>query len=51
MKVNEFIRKVKYEVMTSSLDIPLMVDGKPIKEVALLRDKKLGYYFNIKTKE
>ena len=51
MTVNEFIRKVKYEIMLSSLDIPLMVDGKSIKEVALLRDKKLGYYFNIKTKE
>jgi hypothetical protein len=51
MTVNEFIRKVKYEVMLSSLDIPLMVDGKSIKAVALLRDKKLGYYFDIKTEE
>ena len=51
MTVNEFIRKVKYDIMLSSLDIPLMVDGKSIKEVELLRDKYFGYYFNIKTKE
>ena len=51
MTVNEFIRKVKYEIMLSSLDIPLMVDGKSIKEVVLLRDKYYGYYFDIKTNE
>ena len=51
MTVNEFIRKVKYDIMLSSLDIPLMVDGKSIKEVEILRDEYFGYYFNIKTKE
>ena len=51
MTVNEFIRKVKYDIMLSSLDIPLMVDGKSIKEVEILKDKYSGYYFNIKTKE
>ncbi len=51
MTVNEFIRKVKYDIMLSSLDIPLMVDGKSIKEVEILKDECFGYYFNIKTKE
>jgi hypothetical protein len=51
MTVNEFIRKVKYDIMLSSLDIPLMVDGKSIKEVAILKDEYFGYYFNINTKE
>lgn len=51
MTVNEFIRKVKYDIMLSSLDIPLMVDGKSIKEVEILKDEDSGYYFNIKTKE
>lgn len=51
MTVNEFIRKVKYDIMLSSLDIPLVVDGKSIKEVEILKDEDFGYYFNIKTKE
>lgn len=51
MTVNEFIRKVKYDIMLSSLDIPLVVDGKSIKEVEILKDGYSGYYFNIKTKE
>jgi hypothetical protein len=49
MTVNEFIRKVKYKIMLSSLDIPLICDGKSIKEVEILEDKDFGYYFNIKT--
>lgn len=49
MTVNEFIRKVKYEIMPSSLDIPLTCDGKSIKEVEILEDEDFGYYFNIKT--
>lgn len=51
MTVNEFIRKVKYDIMLSSLDIPLMVDGKKIKEVEILEDEDFGYYFNIKIEE
>jgi hypothetical protein len=35
--------------MLSSLDIPLICDGKSIKEVEILEDKDFGYYFNIKT--
>lgn len=49
MTVNEFIRKVKYDIMLSSLDIPLMVDGNSIKDVEILEDECFGYYFNIKT--
>lgn len=49
MTVNEFIRKVKYEIMLSSLDIPLLCNGKSIKEVEILEDEDFGYYFNIKT--
>lgn len=49
MTVNEFIHKVKYEIMLSSLDIPLTYNGKSIKEVEILEDKDFGYYFNIKT--
>lgn len=51
MTVNEFIRKVKYDIMLSSLDIPLMVDGKSIKDVEILEDEDFGYYFNIKIEE
>ena len=50
MTVNEFIRKVKYEIMLSSLDIPLTCNSKSIKEVEILEDEGFGYYFNIKTK-
>ena len=49
MTVNQFIHKVKYEIMLSSLDIPLLCNGKSIKEVELLKDEDFGYYFNIKT--
>ena len=49
MTVNDFIHKVKYEIMLSSLDIPLFCNGKSIKEVEILEDKDFGYYFNIKT--
>lgn len=49
MTVNEFIHKVKYEIMLSSLDIPLLCNGKSIKEVEILEDEDFGYYFNIKT--
>ena len=49
MTVNEFIRKVKYEIMLSSLDIPLLCNGKSIEEVEILKDEDFGYYFNIKT--
>ena len=49
MTVNEFIRKVKYEIMLSSLDLPLLCNGKSIKEVEILEDEDFGYYFNIKT--
>ena len=33
MTVNEFIRKVKYEIMLSSLDIPLTVNGKEVTDI------------------
>ena len=49
MTVNEFIHKVKYEIMLSSLDIPLLCNGNSIKEVEILEDEDFGYYFNIKT--
>ena len=49
MTVNEFIRKVKYEIMLSSLGLPLLCNGKSIKEVEILEDEDFGYYFNIKT--
>ena len=49
MTVNEFIHKVKYEIMLSSLDIPLLCNCKSIKEVEILEDEDFGYYFNIKT--
>lgn len=49
MTVNQFMRRVKYEIMLSSLDIPLTCNGKSIKEVEILEDEDFGYYFNIKT--
>jgi hypothetical protein len=49
MTVNEFIHKVKYEIMLSSLDIPLLCNGISIKEIEILEDEDFGYYFNIKT--
>ena len=51
MTVNQFIRKVKYDIMLSSLDIPLLCDGKSIKEVEIRKDEYFGYYFNIKTED
>lgn len=51
MTVNQFIHRIKYDIMLSSLDIPLTCDGKLIKEVEILEDKDFGYYFNIKTEE
>lgn len=33
MTVNKFIRKVKYETMLSSLDIPLTVNGKEVTDI------------------
>ena len=51
MTVNEFIRKVKYEIMLSSLDLPLLVDNHSIEDVEILEDEDFGYYFNIKTKD
>ena len=41
MTVNEFIRKVKYDIMLSSLDIPLTCNGKSIKEVEILEDEDI----------
>lgn len=51
MTVNEFIHKVKHQILLSSLDIPIMVDGKSIKDVELLKDNESGYCFNIKMEE
>lgn len=33
MTANELIRKIKYENMLSSLDIPITVDGKEIVDI------------------
>lgn len=51
MTVNEFIHTVKYKIMLSSLDLPLLVNGHSIKDVEILEDKDFGYYFNIKTED
>lgn len=39
MTVNEFIRKVKYEIMLSSLDIPLTVNGKEVIDIEFVFGK------------
>ena len=49
MTVNQFMRRVKYDIILSSLDIPLTCNGKSIKEVEILEDENFGYYFDIKT--
>lgn len=36
MTVNQFMRKVKYDVMLSSLDIPLTVNGKEVINVEFI---------------
>ena len=33
MTVNQFMRRVKYDVMLSSLDIPLTVNGKEVTDI------------------
>ena len=33
MTVNQFIRKVKYDIILSSLDIPLTVNGKEVTDI------------------
>lgn len=33
MTVNQFMRKVKYDVILSSLDIPLTVNGKEVIDI------------------
>ena len=33
MTVNQFMRRVKYDVILSSLDIPLTVNGKEVIDV------------------
>ena len=33
MTVNQFMRRVKYDIILSSLDIPLTVNGKEITDI------------------
>ena len=46
MTVNQFMRKVKYDVILSSLDIPLTVNGKEVTDVEFVfgEQNKEGSY-------
>ena len=56
MTVNQFMRRVKYDVILSSLDIPLTVNGKEVIDIEFVfgEHNEDGSYkdmsINIKTK-
>ena len=49
MLVNEFIHKVRYDVLLSSLDIPLTVNGKEVTDIEFVfgEHNEDGSYKNI----
>lgn len=57
MTANEIIRKIKYENMLSSLDIPITVDGKEISDIEYITADPRGdgsygsIIINLKSKE
>ena len=42
MTANELIHKIKYEILLSSLDIPVTVDGKEISEIEYITTDPRG---------
>ena len=57
MTANELIRKIKYENMLSTLDIPITVDGKEIGDIEFVTADPRGdgsygsITINLKSKE
>ena len=49
MTVNQFMRRVKYDVILSSLDIPLTVNGKEVTDIEFVfgEHNKDGSYKNM----
>lgn len=49
MTVNQFMRRVRYDVILSSLDIPLTVNGKEVIDVEFIfgEHNEDGSYKNI----
>jgi hypothetical protein len=49
MTVNQFMRRVKYDVILSSLDIPLTVNGKEVIDIEFVfgEQNKDGSYKDI----
>jgi hypothetical protein len=42
MLVNEFMRRVKYDIMLSTLNIPLTVNGKEITDIEFVFGESNG---------
>jgi hypothetical protein len=42
MTVNQFMRRVKYDVMLLSLDIPLTVNGKEVTDIEFVFGESNG---------
>ena len=48
MNAIELINFIKSQNLTSH-DLPILVDGKPIVKVELIKDEECGYAFNLET--
>ena len=48
MHAIELINFIKSQNLTSH-DLPILVDGKPIVKVELIKDEECGYAFNLET--
>ena len=42
MTANEFMHKIKYEIMLSTLDIPITIDGKEIIDIEYITSEPKG---------
>lgn len=49
MTANELIRKMKWEIMLSSMDIPIKVNEKEVVDVEVVEGDE--WYYNLKLKE
>ena len=49
MTANELIRKMKWEIMLSSMDIPIKVNGKEVVDVEVVEGDE--WYYNLKLEE
>lgn len=49
MTANELIRKMKWKIMLSSMDIPIKVNGKEVVDVEVVEDDE--WYYNLMLEE